>query len=181
MIDFRKNHRAPKPLTINGESIEQVTSYKYLGVTITDKLDWRVQTDHLVRKCHQRLYFIRNLRSFKVHKEIMQLFHRSLIESVMSYAIIVWFNQLTVKERQKLQRIIRRAEKITGADLSSLEQVYHFHLSRKATAVMKDTTHPLHSYFVLAKSGRRLLSLQSRTNRLANSFIPSAVRFLNSL
>ena len=158
-----------------------MTSYKYLGVTITDKLDGSMQTNHLVRKCHQRLYFVRNLRSFKVHKEIMQLFHRSLIESVMSYAVIVWFNQLSVKEKQKLQCIIRRSEKITGAYLSSLERIYHFHLGRKATALMKDTTHPLNSYFVLAKSGRRLLSLQSRTNRLANSFIPSAVRFLNSL
>ena len=180
VIDFRKNARTPNALKINGGNVELVTSYKYLGITITDKLDWKNQCDQLTKKGSQRLYFMKNLRSFHVDKTIMKLFHRSLIESVISYAIIIWYNQLTAKDRKKLECVIRRSAKIAGTELSSLEDIYHQHISRKATSVMKDTSHPLHSYFVPARSGRRLISVRSRTNRLAHSFIPSAVRFLNS-
>ncbi len=44
-----------------------------------------------------------------------------------------------------------------------------------------DPTHPTHSFFSLLPSGRRLRSLQARTNRLKDSFIHQAVRKLNSL
>ena len=181
VIDFRKAHKTPNPLTISGETVEQVPSYKYLGITITEKLNWNIQCDQLLRKSNQRLYFMKKLKSFNVQKDIMQLFHQSLLESVLSYSIIVWYQQLTAKHRQKLQHLIRRSERISGTELAPIDQIYLQHINRKAASIIKDSTHPLHAYFVRAKSGRRFLSMRSRTNRLANSFIPSSIRFLNTL
>ncbi len=87
----------------------------------------------------------------------------------------------------RLQRVlpqvssVRAAEKIVGVSLPSLQDIYSTRLTRKALCIAGDPTHPTHSFFSLLPSGRRLRSLQARTNRLKDSFIHQAVRKLNSL
>ncbi len=54
-------------------------------------------------------------------------------------------------------------------------------VSPASLCIAGDPTHPTHSFFSLLPSGRRLRSLQARTNRLKDSFIHQAVRKLNSL
>ena len=44
VIDFRRNRIPPTPLTVNGETIERATTYKYLGVIIDEKLNWNENT-----------------------------------------------------------------------------------------------------------------------------------------
>ncbi len=70
---------------------------------------------------------------------------------------------------------------IVGVSLPSLQDIYSTRLTRKALSIAGDPTHPTHSFFSLLPSGRRLRSLQARTNRLKDSFIHQAVRKLNSL
>ncbi len=83
--------------------------------------------------------------------------------------------------RKSLHRIVRAAEKIVGVSLPSLQDIYSTRLTRKALCIAGDPTHRTHSFFSLLPSGRRLRSLQARTNRLKDSFIHQAVRKLNSL
>lgn len=59
---------------IKCEVVTRVDNYKYLGRTINDKLLWK---PHDVNKMHSFLY--RNLLSFNVHPELMQLFFTSVI------------------------------------------------------------------------------------------------------
>ena len=44
IIDFRKKKDPIHPVIIDNKQIEQVVSYKYLGITIDDKLNWDLQT-----------------------------------------------------------------------------------------------------------------------------------------
>ena len=83
--------------------------------------------------------------------------------------------------RKALQRIVNTAGRIIGAPLPSLQDIYTTHLTRKATTIVSDASHPAHNLFSLLPSGRRYRSLGSRTTRLTNSFIHQAVRMLNSL
>ena len=51
VVDFRRTHsQPPLPLTINGAAVEQVSSTKFLGVTITDDLTWNNNTTALAKK-----------------------------------------------------------------------------------------------------------------------------------
>lgn len=43
MIDFRRKESA-SAVVINGVTVERVDSYKYLGVVIDDKLQWKENT-----------------------------------------------------------------------------------------------------------------------------------------
>ncbi len=112
---------------------------------------------------------------------IMCTFYRGTIESILTSCITVWYGACNASCRKSLQRIVRAAEKIVGVSLTSLQDIYSTRLTRKALCIAGDPTHPSHSFFSLLPSGRRLRSLQARTNRLKDSFIHQAVRKLNSL
>ena len=44
ILYFRKKKQTPQPLVLQNENVERVTYYKYLGVTIIEKLDWSKNT-----------------------------------------------------------------------------------------------------------------------------------------
>ncbi len=127
------------------------------------------------------MYFLRKLRRARAPTPIMCTFYRGTIESILTSCITVWYGACNASCRKSLQRIVRAAEKIVGVSLPSLQDIYSTRLTRKALSIAGDTTHPTHSFFSLLPSGRRLRSLQARTNRLKDSFIHQAVRKLNSL
>ena len=94
IIDFRRNpSNEPKHKTIiENKEVETVSSYKYLGTTFDDKLKWSDNTDDIVKKCNQRMYFLRKLNSFGVDKKVTELFYSSFIESVLYVFLylLVW-------------------------------------------------------------------------------------------
>ncbi|KAJ8003978.1 hypothetical protein DPEC_G00154020 [Dallia pectoralis] len=62
VVDFRRNKKPPTPITIQGNEVEVVEVYKYLGVHINDKLGWADNTEALYKKGQCRLFFLRRLR-----------------------------------------------------------------------------------------------------------------------
>ncbi len=181
VVDFRRVHTQHAPLTINGATVERVSSTKFLGVHITEDLSWTNNTTALAKKVQQRLYFLRKLRRARALASIMCTFYRGTIESILTSCITVWYGACNASCRKTLQRIVRAAEKIIGVSLLSLQDIYGTRLTRKALCIAGDPTHPSHSFFSLLPSGRRLRSLQVRTSRLKDSFIHQAVRKHNSL
>lgn len=94
-IDF---HRGPTstslaPAIIIGEPVTVVQQYKYLGTILT----FDANTDFICKKANQRLFFLRKLRSFNVDKSLLKVFYTSCIESVLTFAMICWFGNLSVK------------------------------------------------------------------------------------
>ncbi|KAL0184059.1 hypothetical protein M9458_019755, partial [Cirrhinus mrigala] len=175
VVDFRRAHTQHSPLTINGASVERVSSTKFLGVHITEDLSWTNNTSALTKKSQQRLYFLRKLRRARAPAPIMYTFYRGTIESILTSCITVWFGACNASCQKTLQRIVKAAERIIGVPLPSLQDIYSTRLTKKAA----DPSHP--SFFSLLPSGRRLRSLQARTSRLKDSFFHQAVRKLNSL
>ncbi|XP_037548521.1 uncharacterized protein LOC119425069, partial [Nematolebias whitei] len=169
VVDFRKMHAQHAPLTINGTTVERVGSTKFLGVHVSEDLSWSRNTASLAKKAHQRLYFLRKLKRAGAPTPIMCTFYRGAIESVLTSCITVWFGACTASCRKTLQRIVRAAEKIVGTSFPSLHDLHSTRLTRKALCMAGDPTHPLHSFFSLLLSGRRLQSLQTRASRLRDS------------
>ena len=79
------------PLKINGQIIDQVCTYKYLGITIDEKLHWSDHINNTKSKANKRLYFVRKLVQFKVDRTLVTLFYKSVIESVLSFCITFFF------------------------------------------------------------------------------------------
>ncbi len=180
VVDFRRVHSLHAPLTINGTTVERVSSTKFLGVHITEDLSWTNNTAALAKKAQQRLYFLRKLRRARAPAPIMCTFYRGTIESILTSCITVWYGACNASCRKSLQRIVRAAEKIV-VSLSPPSRTSTTPVSPASPQHCRWSHPPTHNFFSLLPSGRRLRSLQARTNRLKDSFIHQAVRKLNSL
>ncbi len=101
-IDFRRNVTNTEKTSINGQEIEVVTEYKYLGSIIDDKLSFEPNTSLLCKKGQQRLYCLRKLAKFNVDKTLLTLFYRSFVESVVTFSLICWYGSITVKQNKKI-------------------------------------------------------------------------------
>ncbi len=56
IVDFRKRQQWPyTPLMISGTPVERVSSFKYLGVNISEDLTWTAHIQTQVKKARQRL------------------------------------------------------------------------------------------------------------------------------
>ena len=84
-------------------------------------------------------------------------------------------------DRKCLQRVVKTAEKITRTPLPSLQSIYHHRVHRRAASILKEPAHPQHGLFTLLPSGRRYISVKSKTTRLENSFFLTAIRLLQQV
>ena len=104
--------------------MEQVDCFKFLGIHISNKLDWSVQLSENLKKRQQRLFFLRQLKLFNVRKSIMANFHRSVIENQLTLSILIWFNVATKKDLKNLNPVIKAWAYSIGTDLEFLETIH---------------------------------------------------------
>ncbi|KAK3569876.1 hypothetical protein QTP86_006746 [Hemibagrus guttatus] len=180
IVDFRRNTPALPPLTIMNSTVPTVASFRFLGTTISQNLKWDTHIDATIKKAQQRLYFLRQLRKFNLPQELLIHFYSAVIESVLCTSITVWFGSATKSDMRRLQRTVRTAERIIGAPLPTLQELYTSRVRKRALKITLDPSHPGHILFDLLPSGRRYRAANTRTARHKNSLFPQAIYLLNS-
>ncbi len=108
-------------LMISGTPVERVSSFKYLGVNISEDLTWTTHIQTQVKKARQRLYHLRQLREFRkiVSPTILKTFYSGTIKRVLTQCISVWYGNSSSQDCKALQRVVRLAERISGSALPS--------------------------------------------------------------
>ncbi len=180
VIDFKAKEQSEiHPTLINGEQIQIVTNYKYLGIMLDNKLRWDAWTDCLSKKLQQRMYFLKKLLSFNVESRILLMFYGAFIESIMTFCVICWYGNASEAQKRSLGKVVTTASKLLGTKLGSIESIYKGRVLNKANIILYDKRHPLSYTFELLPSGRRYCVPRCTKNRLKLSFIPQAIKFLN--
>ena len=123
---------------------------------------------------------LRKLRSFGVSCNVMELVYKSVIESLLSFNITVWFGNLSLANKNKLGRVVKNASKIVGKQQEEINSIYQRSIRKKAASIVLDNLHPLNTQFEILPSGKRYRVPRCRKNIFKKSFIPSAVAVLNS-
>ena len=95
VVDFRQKPSPFDPISIHGQTIKQVSGLKFLGTLISSSLKWDENCSQILSKARQRLYFLRQLRKFKVRQAVMVQFYWAMIESVLMSSVIVSESSLT--------------------------------------------------------------------------------------
>lgn len=104
--------------------IEQVKTFKYLGVQVNSNLRC-TQVAYVCAIIHQRLHFLHRFRVFGVCKSILLIFYRAKIESLLRYGMTSWFGNLTVKSQAEISSLVRTADKIMGIIFLMLYCSFH--------------------------------------------------------
>ena len=98
------------------KSIKQVSSAKYLGITINERLQWAEHISNITKKASAMFGFLhRNLN--KCPSFIKILCYISLIILILEYAYTVW-DPYTLKDINKIDKIQRRAAVFTKNNYS---------------------------------------------------------------
>ena len=106
--------QAVSPVMVPDQTIEQVTSFKLLGVTVTDLLRWGNHVAAVTTKASKRLRFLKKLKRAGVPQSDLVYYYEVVIRSLVKYARPVWHSSLTYEQSKALEAVQRRACQIVG-------------------------------------------------------------------
>ena len=164
---------------IDGEKVERVSEYKYLGTILDNKLTFDSNTTSIHKKCQSRIYCLQKLRSLKANKSVLCNFYSCFIQSVLTFGFLCWFGGLSVRNKNVLDRIVKVCGKVVGEKQESLCVLYESQVRKKVSMIVRDSTHILAQHYQLLPSGRRFRVPNDSTVRDKNSFVPKSVQILN--
>ncbi|KAK3512341.1 hypothetical protein QTP70_005804 [Hemibagrus guttatus] len=72
----RKRKEQHTPVYIGETEVERVKTFKFLGTYISEDFIWSHNTQQLLRRSQQRLYFLRRLRKFGMSTGLLSNFYR---------------------------------------------------------------------------------------------------------
>ncbi|KAK0146882.1 putative RNA-directed DNA polymerase from transposon BS [Merluccius polli] len=164
---------------IQQEPVEIVEVYKYLGTAFDNLLRFSSNTEEILKKCHQRQYLLRKLKSFGINKAILTTFYYAFIKNVITFSFTSWFHSITLQNRNRLLSVVKVCSKIIEQPVRTLTTLCDQQTIKIAHRIIQDPAHILSSEFEWLPSGRRLRCPGCRTQRRKASFVPRAVRLLN--
>ncbi|XP_077959458.1 uncharacterized protein LOC144408008 [Gasterosteus aculeatus] len=147
VVDFRRNRAPPSPITLRDSPVK-----------------WELNISSITKKAQQRLFFLRQLKKFNLPKTMMVHFYTAIMESILCSSITVWYAAATAKDKGRLQRVIRSAERVIGCNLPSLQDLFASRSLKRAKKIVADPSHPGQNLFVPLPSGRRLRSIRTKTH-----------------
>ena len=103
----RKRNLPPLDLHLLGSRIEQVSSFKFLGVIINNTLTWSDHINYISQKVSRSICLLRRLSWFLPHS-LLVLFLKSYILPVFDYGDVVWAS-CTKKEAQQMETLLNYA------------------------------------------------------------------------
>jgi hypothetical protein len=97
--------------TIDNTRLDQVKSFKYLGVLINENLSWKEHVDHIKSKVNKKIGLFNRIKKF-LPLPYRILFYNSYILPIFDYSDIVWGdrgNDTLMSELQTLQNKVARS------------------------------------------------------------------------
>jgi hypothetical protein len=115
------------PLTINGETIERVSTFKLLAVVFSSDLTW---SNHVLNKISKRCYIIFQLYGIRIAQSDIVLIYCAINRSVLEYVCAVWHCKLAAEQSNDLERVQKRCMRIIYPQLSYSEALFVSELER---------------------------------------------------
>ena len=92
--------------------VEQVHSFKLLGVTTDNDLKWSTHVNTICSKASSRLHFLKVLKRCSLSTSDLLYFYTSAVRPLLEYACPAWHTSLTSEQSKQIERIQIRALKI---------------------------------------------------------------------
>ena len=127
--------------------MEQVSHFKYLGLTLDNKLTFDQHITYVIRKLH----------ALSVAPHLLSLLYSSIIQPILLYCSPCFYNMLSTSNRNKLTKIKHttvETTKIIHHPTHNLTDLNLKAVTSLAYSIIRDHTYPLHSHFTLLPVNR---------------------------
>ncbi|KAI8510784.1 hypothetical protein Bbelb_117000 [Branchiostoma belcheri] len=189
VISCRRNPVIPPPLTLRGEPVERVFSFKLLGVVVSNDLGWGPHVEYMLSKVRPRIHYLRVARRAGLPSAVLLRIYQSFIRPVLEYGSPVW-GGLPRGLSDELERVQRSCLRICGVPcehLPTLESRRREASIRELKRILKDPSHPCHAFLHQVEKPqydlRRRMQYKlpiSLTERHKNSFLIRAMKELQN-
>jgi hypothetical protein len=106
IVDYRKRRAEHAPILVDGAVVEQVESFKFLGVHINNKLSWSKHTKTVMKKARQCLFPLRRLKRCCMGPQILKELYFCKIEGMLTGCITAWHGNCPASDCKALQRVV---------------------------------------------------------------------------
>jgi hypothetical protein len=161
IFDFGKRPKCVTPVIMDNQNIDAVNEYKYLGTIVDNKLNW---------KSNCKRIYLRKLNDFNVDSSIMNMFYKSVIESIITFSIVVYHGN-SHKTHQYYKTSVKNNKNIMYAYISAANIIPKPKLSEMTLITLYTYTTQ-----ILPHSHKSNVA----QNRYLTSFIRTSIRMLNS-
>ena len=113
-------------LKFNGKKIEQCSSYKYLGIHLDERLNWKVHVKYLCEKVSKMCGLFVKLR-YCCNIELLKVLYYALVESHLQYCNMIWGSarENILEPLVDLQDKIVRIIKFAPYEIEHVESIYN--------------------------------------------------------
>ena len=117
----KAHYPLPTNYTLHGETLEVVTSARYLGVDIADDLSWKTHITRITNNANKSLGFVRrNLKSRNT--SLREKAYKTIVRPQLEYAAPVW-DPHTKEDIKRIESIQKRAARWVLGDYSPYSSV----------------------------------------------------------
>ena len=92
--------------SLHNQTLENVQSAKYLGITISDNMDWGQHISEISSKATKTLGFLRKNLAF-APRSTKEVAHKTLVRPKLEYAEPIWspYSKLQINQVEKVQPV----------------------------------------------------------------------------
>ena len=134
--------------------------------------------DSIHKKCQSRIYCLKKLKNISIASDILEMYYRACIESVLTVSFMCWYGSLGVHGKKVLNDV-NVCRKVVKKRQACMQDLYERRLKQKARQITGDQSHVLAKCFELLPSGHQYRTVKGKA-RLLKSFIPRSLHLFNS-
>ena len=114
-------------------------------------------------------------------RRLLIQFYHSIVASVLFFSVAAWGGGLRKVDKNKMNKIVKKANSVVGGGLENLEVVAERRMSSKLTSILDNPSHPLFHELSRRRSvfSQRLTLPHIMTDRFGGSFVPAAIKTYN--
>ena len=182
------NCPSPPAITLNNQVLEVVATYKYLGIEISEKLNWDLQWQRVMKQIRCVPYLVKQLKRAGFQEAILISVYRSLAISHITYsaAILTSASTSTKTEIEYFQNRILKIIRITPPNaikkynIVSIPDLIDNTCLKLLVKILNDEYHP--TTLKLTSNGsqqplsRRYRTKIAKTEAYNNSFLQKYLR-----
>ena len=177
-------------LSMGDHKIQRTDSYKYLGVMVDDRLNWKLQISKLCSKLSSVCGILSKVRHYLDRNSLMSIYN-SLFDSRLRYGMLVWgtasdqsLSKLRVLQNKAVRFITFSSFRTSMAPLYSCLKIlplnemlfvqksnfmHSLHYKNLPFALSSYCEQPKHQYLTRYRTSENYVLPMSHTNRSQNS------------